>query len=82
MINLKLHRSGYILLLGLIYIGLALFSWVVTCYVSFRPITADRVIGLHNNQLFPFHSCTCVYTCHPASEAGPLLNPLLISDCS
>lgn len=35
-----LHRSGYILFLTLIYITLAAFSWVVICYLSFRPITA------------------------------------------
>lgn len=37
-----LHRSGYILFLTLIYICLAIFSWVVTCYLSFRPITAKH----------------------------------------
>ncbi|KAJ5355679.1 hypothetical protein N7517_010288 [Penicillium concentricum] len=37
-----LHRSGYILLLVLLYIFLAVFSWVVTCYLSFRPITTQH----------------------------------------
>lgn len=38
----RLHRSGYILFLVLLYIFLALFSWIVICYLSFRPITTDR----------------------------------------
>ncbi|KAJ5671878.1 hypothetical protein N7507_001005 [Penicillium longicatenatum] len=37
-----LARSWYILYLALGYIGLALFSWVVTCILSVRPITANH----------------------------------------
>jgi hypothetical protein len=37
-----LDRSWYILYLALGYIGLALFSWVVTCILSVRPITANH----------------------------------------
>lgn len=36
----RLHRSGYILLLVLFFIGLMASSWIVICYLSFRPITA------------------------------------------
>jgi hypothetical protein len=35
----ELYRSGYILFLVLIYIGLAISTWVITCSLSLRPIT-------------------------------------------
>lgn len=38
----RLHRSGYILIAVFIYIGLMIFSWAVTCYQSFRPITTKH----------------------------------------
>ncbi|KAJ5356579.1 hypothetical protein N7517_011188 [Penicillium concentricum] len=38
----RLHRSGYILSIVFLYIGLAIFAWVVTCYLSFRPITTKH----------------------------------------
>lgn len=38
----KLHRSGYILCLVVLYVGLAIFAWVVTCYLTFRPITTSH----------------------------------------
>ncbi|KAJ5175369.1 uncharacterized protein N7482_001246 [Penicillium canariense] len=38
----RLHRSGYILFTVFLYIGLAVFAWVVTCYLSFRPITTKH----------------------------------------
>jgi hypothetical protein len=37
-----LHRSSYVLLMALLYVGLAIFSWVVTCILAFRPITAKH----------------------------------------
>lgn len=37
-----LHRSGSILCLVILYVGLAIFAWVVTCYLSFRPITTSH----------------------------------------
>ncbi|CAI7654304.1 unnamed protein product [Penicillium discolor] len=38
----RLHRSGYILFIVFLYIGLAIFAWVVTCYLPFRPITTKH----------------------------------------
>lgn len=38
----RLHRSGYIPFIVFLYIGLAVFAWVVTCYLSFRPITTNH----------------------------------------
>lgn len=38
----RLHRSGYIIFSVLLYIALAIFAWVVTCYLSFRPITTKH----------------------------------------
>lgn len=43
-----LHRSGYILFLVLLYVGLALFSWIITCFLSFRPVTANQY-GVSND---------------------------------
>lgn len=37
-----LHRSAYVLILVLLYAGLAVFAWVVTCILTFRPITAKH----------------------------------------
>lgn len=37
-----LHRSAYVLILVLLYSGLALFAWVVTCILTHRPITAKH----------------------------------------
>lgn len=34
-----LHRSGYILLVVLIYISLAIFAWVVLCLLTTRPLS-------------------------------------------
>ena len=35
-----LHRSVYVLILVLLYMSMAVFAWVVTCILTFRPITA------------------------------------------
>ncbi|KAJ5317150.1 hypothetical protein N7508_001658 [Penicillium antarcticum] len=40
----RLYRSGYIIVLISTYISMALFSWVTTCYLSFRPAN-DRQYG-------------------------------------
>lgn len=46
-----LKSSWYILYLVLGYIGLALFSWVVTCILSVRPITAKHYgVWIWNDQ--------------------------------
>ena len=37
-----LYHSMSILLLLMLYISLAVFSWVVTCYLSIRPITSQN----------------------------------------
>jgi hypothetical protein len=38
----RLYRSGYIILLALLYISMALFSWIITCRLSFRPIGVSK----------------------------------------
>ena len=37
-----LHRSGYILVLVLLYAALALTSWVLLCLLTFKPLTAHH----------------------------------------
>lgn len=37
-----LPRSSYALFLTLFYIVLALFSWILTCILSFRPVTTGH----------------------------------------
>ncbi|PYI08676.1 hypothetical protein BO78DRAFT_395536 [Aspergillus sclerotiicarbonarius CBS 121057] len=38
----RLQRTGYILVLVLVFIALALCSWIVICIQVFRPLTANR----------------------------------------
>ncbi|KAL1966191.1 hypothetical protein VTN77DRAFT_4743 [Rasamsonia byssochlamydoides] len=35
----RLHRSAFILIPTILYVGLALYAWVVICVLSFHPIT-------------------------------------------
>ncbi|KAF8812041.1 hypothetical protein BYT27DRAFT_6431049 [Phlegmacium glaucopus] len=43
-----LHRSVYIPVLVLGYTALAIFAWLLTCILSYRPITTDRYdVSLH-----------------------------------
>lgn len=36
----RLHRSSYILILTLLYVGLAVFAWTVTCVLAFGPFAS------------------------------------------
>ena len=38
----RLHRSAYMIIFTLLYIGLGVFAWVMTCILVFRPITANH----------------------------------------
>ena len=46
----RLRRSGYIPFLVFIYIGFALFSWIVTCYLSFHPIPTNAYGVVSNTE--------------------------------
>lgn len=37
-----LHRSAYVLILVLLYMSIAILAWVVTCVLTFRPMTDDN----------------------------------------
>ena len=47
----RLYHSGYILVLVLLYAALALFAWIVTCTLTFHPITATSNYGLPSLRL-------------------------------
>lgn len=38
----RLHRSAYILVLTLLYFAITLCTWIVTCILAFRLITAEH----------------------------------------
>lgn len=47
----RLYHSGYILVLVLLYAALALFAWIVTCTLTFHPITSTSNYGLPSLRL-------------------------------
>jgi hypothetical protein len=48
----RLYHSGYVLVLVLLYAALALFAWIVTCTLTFHPITSTSNYGLPSLHLF------------------------------
>ena len=48
----RLYHSGYVLVLVLLYAALALFAWIVTCTLTFHPITSTSNYGLSSLHLF------------------------------
>jgi hypothetical protein len=48
----RLYHSGYVLVFVLLYAALALFAWIVTCTLTFHPITSTSNYGLPSLHLF------------------------------
>ncbi|KAE8442481.1 hypothetical protein EG329_003324 [Mollisiaceae sp. DMI_Dod_QoI] len=42
----KLFRSWFVMLLVLLYACLAIFAWVITCILTFRPISGPKQFGV------------------------------------